>query len=177
VGPPWEARVARAARAVGPPVMICAVSWLSRLSVRARAALILGVVLFLLISGVLARFLSVENVEREGVLTLLQAQAAGNERAMLDDQSGCRRRVACVATTRANISHLRRRGSVKILTLTSATAYSLSGSTGATRVAWTVIGELPLVQCVQVKRTGNFLTGVSLRVLSVSAPIPNSSDC
>jgi hypothetical protein len=66
---------------------------------------------------------------------------------------------------------------VKILTLTSPTAYSLTGATGATRVAWTVIGQLPIVQCVKVKRTGNFLTGVSVALLSIGAAIPNEGDC
>ena len=29
-----------------------------------------------------------------------------------------------------------------------------------TRLAWTVIGRLPVVQCVQVSRTGNVLAGL-----------------
>ncbi|HTA15869.1 MAG TPA: hypothetical protein VK781_13520, partial [Solirubrobacteraceae bacterium] len=72
---------------------------------------------------------------------------------------------------------LRRAGSVKILSLTSHTAYSPTGATAPTRVAWTVIGRLPVVQCVVVKRTGNPLTGVSVALLSLSAPIPNEGDC
>ena len=64
---------------------------------------------------------------------------------------------------KANASNprLRRSGAVKILSLNSPTAYSLTSATGTTRLAWTVIGKLPVVQCVEVSRTGNFLTGIT----------------
>lgn len=136
-----------------------------------------GVVLFVAISGLLARFLSTEGAERDDVLAVLQAQAAGNVQGMLDGQAGCRHSPSCVATTRANASRLRRRGAVKILTLTSATAYTLTSATGQTRVAWTVIGKLPVVQCVEVRRTGDFLKGISVTLVSIGAPIENEADC
>ena len=66
---------------------------------------------------------------------------------------------------------------MKILNLESPTAYSLTGATGRTRLAWTVLGTLPVVQCIEVRRTGNFLAGVNVRLLSLSAPIPNEGDC
>jgi hypothetical protein len=138
---------------------------------------VLGLVLFLAISGLLARFLSTENVERDDVLALLQAEASGNEEGMLSQLSGCRLSPACVASVKTNAAAVRRSGSVKILSLTSHTAYSLTGATDPTRVAWTVIGHLPTVQCVKVKRTGNFFAGVSVALLSLSAPIPNEGDC
>ena len=92
---------------------------------------------------------------------------------------GCPQSQSCVALVRANASNprLRRSGAVKILSLKSSTAYALSGTSGKTRVAWTVIGKLPVVQCVEVRRTGNFLKGITIRLLSLSAPIPNEADC
>jgi hypothetical protein len=144
---------------------------------RRLALLALGVVLFLAISGLLARFLSTENAERDDLLALLQAEISGNEEGMLSQLSGCRASPVCVASVKANATALRRSGSVKILSLTSHTAYSLTGATAPTRVAWTVIGHLPTVQCVKVKRTGNFLTGVSVALLSLSRPISNEWDC
>ena len=66
---------------------------------------------------------------------------------------------------------------MKILQLESTTAYSLSGATGKTRLAWTVIGTLPVVQCVDVRRTGNFLTGIHVQLLGLSAPIDNEGIC
>jgi hypothetical protein len=158
------------------PVLV-AKRW-ARLPRGRRLALIaLGWVLFLAISGMLARFLSTENVERDNVLAALRAQASGDEHGMLSQLSGCRASPACDADVKANAAALRRSGSVKILSLTSSTAYSLTGATGITRVAWTVIGRLPVVQCVKVKRTGNFLSGVSVTLLSVSKPISNEADC
>jgi hypothetical protein len=135
------------------------------------------VVLFVAISGVLARFLSTEGTERDDVLAVLKAQAAGNLQGMLDRQAGCRQSPSCLQTTRANAIKLRRRGAVKSLTLKSATAYTLTSATGKTRVAWTVIGKLPVVQCVEVRRSGNFLQGISVTVVSISAPISNEADC
>ena len=84
-----------------------------------------------------------------------------------------------MARVRANAAspRLRRKGAVKILLINSDTAYSPFGATGASRVAWTVIGTLPVVQCVEVERTGNFLTGIHLKLLSISAPIDNEDDC
>jgi hypothetical protein len=143
-----------------------------------RIALIaLGVLLFLAISAALARFLSVENVERDDEAALLTAQVRGEPEAMLGKMSGCRERASCVAMVRANARRLRRAGEPKILSLKSSTAYSLAGATGRTRLAWTVIGRLPVVQCVDVRRTGNALTGIHIHVLALSAPIPNAADC
>jgi hypothetical protein len=136
-----------------------------------------GVVLFVGISGLLARFLSAEGVERDDIFAVLQAQAAGNLQGMLDGQTGCRQSPSCIQSTRANAIELRRRGAVKILTLKSATAYTLTSATGKTRVAWTVIGKLPVVQCVEVRRRGNFLQGISVTLVSISAPISNEGDC
>jgi hypothetical protein len=137
-------------------------------------------VLLLAIGGLLARFLSTENAERDDDLALIEAQAKGDLQGMLDQLSGsCRESPSCLATVRADASNprLRRAGAVKVLLLNSATAYSLTGATGTTRFAWTVIGQLPVVQCIEVRRTGNFLEGVTVTLLSVSAPISSEADC
>jgi hypothetical protein len=136
-------------------------------------------VLFLAISVLLARFLQVENVERDADLALIQSETKGDAAAMIRQISGCQDEPACVAgvNTNASNSRLRRNGAVKILLLQSQTGYSLFGATGKTRLAWTVIGKLPVVQCVDVKRTGNFLTGINVKLIGLSAPIPNENDC
>ncbi len=132
-----------------------------------------------MISGLLARFLSAENTERDADLALIEAQARGDVAGMISRISGCRVSPACVAGVRADASNPRllRRGGVKILQLTSPTAYSLTGATGRTRLAWTVIGKLPVVQCVGVRRSGNAVTGIEITLVSLSAPIPNEADC
>ncbi len=140
-------------------------------------AVAIAIVLFLGLSVLLARYLATENTERDDLLAVLRAQAAGDANGVIERISGCRARPGCVAQARQNAESLRRPGSVKILSLTSHTAYSLTGATAPTRVAWTVIGRLPVVQCVQVRRSGNFLTGVSVALLSLSKAIPNEGDC
>ncbi len=136
-----------------------------------------GVLLFVAISGLLARFFSVENEEREDLVSVLQAEANGNAQAMLNHLADCRASAKCTAMVHEDALKLRRAGPVKILTLTSHTAYALTGKTAPTRVAWTVIGHLPVVQCVQVKRTGNALTGISVKLQSIGAQIPGEADC
>lgn len=156
--------------------------WLSLAPARRRLLRTLfaaSVVLVLFVSGLLARFLSVENAERADELALIQAEVNGNAAAMLDQLSGCRHSTSCIASVRANASNpsLRRAGAVKILQLESKTAYSLSDTTGKTRLAWTVIGSLPVVQCVSVRRTGSFLAGIHVHLIGLSAPIDKEGTC
>jgi hypothetical protein len=40
-----------------------------------------------------------------------------------------------------------------------------------------VIGTLPVVQCVEVRRTGSFLTGIHVHLVGVSAPISGEGRC
>jgi hypothetical protein len=144
------------------------------------ALVALGVVIFLLISGLLARFLQTENVERDADLALIQAETRGDVQAMLSQIAGCRRSPACVASVRANAADPRTRkpGAVKILELTSPTAYSLFGSSGQTRFAWSEIKRtLPVVQCIDVRRTGNFLSGITVELTGLSKPIENEGEC
>jgi hypothetical protein len=148
-----------------------------RLRRRHIVPILLGLAVFLLLSAMLARFLSTENVERDDVLAALEAETTGNERALFSQLSGCRAIPDCVSDVEWNTAHLRRGGSIKIVSLTSATAYSLTGATGHTRVAWVVLGRLPVVQCATVKRTGSFFTGISVSLLVLSKPIPNEGNC
>jgi hypothetical protein len=144
-----------------------------------RTLFAVGVILVLIVSVLLARFLSAESVERNDDAALLQAEVGGDVAGMLNHLSGCRSNPSCLAVVKADASNprLRRHGSVKILRLDSNTAYSLSGSTGKTRVAWTVLGTLPVVQCVDVRRTGNFLSGIHVQLIGLSAPIDNEGIC
>ncbi len=152
--------------------------WWRRLSRAKRIAIVaIGVALFLAISGLLARFLSTENAERADILTVLQAQARGDSARVLALLHGCSAHPGCVTSVRASARKLRRPGAVKILSITSPTAGSLTSATGTTRVAWTVIGTLPVVQCVALRRSGNFLKGFEITLLSLSAPIGSEADC
>jgi hypothetical protein len=150
-----------------------------RRRVRRRLLIALGVIVFLVLSALLARFLTSDNLEREEDVALIEAEARGDAAGMIAKLSGCRQKPTCVALQRKNASNprMRRAGEVKVLSLSSATANSPTGATGTTRLAWTVLGQLPVVQCIEVKRSGNALTGVHVALLSLSAPINNEADC
>jgi hypothetical protein len=135
-----------------------------------------GVVAFLAISLVLARYLTTENRERDAVYALLRDQARGDAKAMLDRLDGCDAR--CRADVQANARRLARPGAVKILAYQSPTAYALGSAEGQTRVAWTIVDrQLPVVQCVEVQRTGNVLAGRAINLRRLNVPIDRQGSC
>jgi hypothetical protein len=136
-----------------------------------------AVLLCLVVGALLARYLSVENVERHDILVVLQAQARGEAARELELLDGCAASPSCAATVRASAARLRRPGSVKLLSVISPTAGSLTGKTGTTRVAWTVLGRAPVVQCVRVRHSGDLLSGYKTTLLSLSAPISSEGHC
>jgi hypothetical protein len=143
---------------------------------RAKLLIAVGVVLFLGISLLLARYLSTENRERDAVYALLRDQARGDVRGMLRRLDGCDAR--CRADVEANARRLKRPGSVKILAYDSSTAYALGAASGRTRVAWTIVNrQLPVVQCVEVQRTGTVLTGRAINLRRLSVPIDSTGSC
>ncbi len=150
-----------------------------RRRIQLRALLAVVALLILLVGALLARWLQTENVERDDELALIQAEARGDVNAMLARLSDCRNSPACVQAVRRNTAdpRLRRAGAVKILSLISPTENALGSSSGKTRLAWTVLGKLPVVQCVEVHRSGNFFSGMSVTLVSLSAPIANEGKC
>ncbi|MEN3280699.1 MAG: hypothetical protein V7607_1839 [Solirubrobacteraceae bacterium] len=136
----------------------------------------LGAIVFLAISFLLARYLSTENRERDAVFGLLRDQARGDAQAMLRRLNGCDAR--CRANVEADARRLKRAGDVKILAYGSSTSYALGHSEGPTRVAWTIVDkQLPVVQCVQVERTGNVLAGTTINLRRLSVPIDRQGTC
>ncbi len=146
------------------------------MSRRTKLLIAVGVVAFLAISFVLARYLTTENRERDAVYALLRDQARGDARAMLDRLDGCDAR--CRAAVQADARRLKRPGEVKILAYDSSTSYALGGASGPTRVAWTIIDrQLPVVQCVEVVRGGNVVTGATISLRRLSVPIDRQGTC
>jgi hypothetical protein len=138
----------------------------------------LGVLVFLAISFELARFFNTETQERNAVFVLLKEQARGDAAAMIARLYRCDTDPACKTTASRNAARLRRKGEVKILAYDSKTAYALGAKRGPTRVAWTVIDNgLPVVQCVDVERTGTVLAGRAIRLRRLSPPIDRQGTC
>jgi hypothetical protein len=135
----------------------------------------LALAVFLIVSALLARWLGTENAERSAVLHLLEAQARGDAGAMLR-RLDCRDD-ACVARVRENARELRAPGRVTLVRLDSGTSHSLGGATAPTRVVWITPGRLTTVQCVLIRRSGTPVSGMSVTLLDLSAPIDREAAC
>ncbi|MET0603703.1 MAG: hypothetical protein ABW167_17095 [Baekduia sp.] len=149
---------------------------LARRPSRRLVAIAVPVTLVVLAVGFFsARFLTTENRERDAIFTLLQREAAGDERGVLAQLRGCD--AACAAKVRAFLPKVTGAGSVKIARLDSGTSYTLGTSTGTSRVVWVHgVDSRPIVQCVTVRRHGGPLTGRSVSLLRLSAPLADNED-
>lgn len=143
---------------------------------RRLLAIAVPVTLLVLVVGFfVARWLTTENRERDVVFGLLEREAAGDERGVLADLHGCD--AACVQKVRAFLPRVKGAGAVKIARLDSGTAYTFGDATGTTRVVWVHgVETRPIVQCVVVRRHGGPLTGRSVSLLRLSAPLADNED-
>lgn len=139
--------------------------------------LALGVLAFLAISVGLARVLSANGAERSAILALLEAQARGDAPAVVARVEGCAERPACVATARANARRLHAPGRVELVRLDASTSFSLGGSDGVARVVWKTPSSTTFVQCVDVRRGGDVIVGLTVELRALSRPIGHEAAC
>jgi hypothetical protein len=133
------------------------------------------VIVFLAVSFVVARFLTTENKERNAIYDVLRAEAAGDAGRVLEQLDDCD--AVCAAKVRAFAPRLRGDAAVKIARLDSRTSYSLGDDTGFSRVVWVAgVKARPVVQCVLVRRRGSPLTGRSVSLLALTAPLADNED-
>lgn len=144
-----------------------------------RLWIVPAVLLFLAISVELARFLSASGAERSDVVALLRDQGRGDVPAMLGRLHGCAPDPACVAQVRANAARLRVDGRVKILLLESHSAYTLSSTTGVSRVAWTDIDHptRTAVQCITVRKSWSLIHGARVQLRRIGPRIGDEASC
>ena len=133
------------------------------------------VVVVLVVSAFVARWLNNDTHERSLVTQLLRAQARGDADAMLDVLR-CPD-AACEALVRTNAQRLRGRGDLKIALYQTRTGHALTSRTGQVRVVWFTPGRLTTVQCVLVRRQGSAIAGMTVSLLRLSAPIGRESSC
>jgi hypothetical protein len=139
--------------------------------------IVVGVVVFLFISALLARALSVGGAENSAITALVRAEARGDRAAVIADISGCGRQPACRARAAQNVTALKRPGNVQIIEINPSAGFSLGSSLGTARVAWLAGGSLPRVQCIRVQRAGDVLSGYRVKLLKVSVRIRSNADC
>jgi hypothetical protein len=136
-----------------------------------------GVVVFLVVSALLARVFSVGGAEQSAITSVLQAEARGDAAAIVSRIRDCRRSAACQARARTDAAALRRAGSVSVIKLDQSAGFSLGSTLGTARVAWRVGNGLPIVQCVRVRRAGNVVSGLRVELLEISRRIPSDNAC
>ncbi len=136
-----------------------------------------GVVLFLLVSAILARAFSVDSAERSAITSLVQAEARGDAAAVAGRITGCSASTACQARVAADAGVLHHPGSVTIIQIQTSSSFSLTSTLGTARVAWSVGGSLPIVQCLRVRHAGNVLSGLRVELLALSKRIASDADC
>lgn len=147
-------------------------------TLRTALAISFGIAAFLVVSFLVARWLTAENRERNAVVDVLRAQAAGDAPAIVAAVSGCAESAACRATAALRARTLRRPGTVRVLAYQSSTSHALGSASGYTRVAWnTTDRDLPVVQCLRVRRSGVAFLGGTVAVTAVGPRIPGVGTC
>lgn len=148
------------------------------MSRRSRILLILTAIgVFLVVSGLLARALSVDGAERAAITSLLDAEARGDSAAMIAQIYRCAARPTCRRRAMADAAYLRRPGEVLILELNPSAGFSFGATVGTARVAWQAGSALPIVQCVRVRRAGSILSGYRVQLLRLSVRIKTDAAC
>jgi len=136
-----------------------------------------GILLFLVVSAVLARVFSANSAEQAAITSLVQSEARGDVNAIVGAVQDCRTDPACQQRAALNAAALKHAGAVSIIQLQPSTSFSLGGTQGTARVAWNVGGSLPIVQCIKVRRAGNPVSGLSVQLLVVSKRIASDAAC
>ena len=135
------------------------------------ALLVVGAVGFFV-----ARWLQTDGVERGKVERLLEAQGRGDVDAMAAEIADCY--AGCRARLRRLADRLQKPGEdLTIARYDSETSRALGDEEGPTRVVWFLGRDLPTVQCVQIRRRGTPVTGPSVTLLRLSAPIGREQSC
>jgi len=137
----------------------------------------LGLIVFLVLSALLTRALTVGGAEQSAITSLLQAEARGDAAAMATRITDCGQSPACRDRAATDAGQLRHPGPVSVIRLDASAGFSLGGTLGTARVVWRTDGNLPVVQCVRVRRAGNVFSGFRVELLEISRRIPTNHDC
>jgi hypothetical protein len=139
--------------------------------------LALAALAFVAATALVARVLTVGNAERNTVVAILRAQARGDERGVLARLRGCRDNPPCRAQVRGALASTRRPGEFKVLRYDGPGGVPLGGRQGTARIAWKAGRALSVVQCVKLRTDGDPVSGYSVRVVALGAPIARDGSC
>ena len=140
-------------------------------------AIAAALIVFLVISALLARVFSANAAEQSAITALVKAEARGDASAIMAEVASCSATPSCRARARENAAALRHPGKVSIIQIQASTSFSIADTLGTARVAWNVGGSLPIVQCVRVRRRGNAISGLHVELTEVSRRIKSDAPC
>jgi hypothetical protein len=141
------------------------------------ASIALAVVLFLVVSALLARAFNAGDAEDAAITSLVQAEARGDSAEVISLITGCSASAACRARAAANTAALRHPGRVSIAEINPSSTFSVASTEGTARVAWVAGDSLPRVQCLRVRHAGSLLQGFTIELLTLSRRIASDADC
>jgi hypothetical protein len=141
------------------------------------ALIALGVVVFVVVSAVLARAFSIDGAETSAITSVLQAEARGDAAGVVARIRDCGLSPACRARAATNAAALRNSGQVTVIKDDASAGFSLGSTVGTARIAWRIGNGLPIVQCVRVRRAGNVFSGLRIELLEISRRIPSDHAC
>jgi hypothetical protein len=141
------------------------------------ASIGLAVVLFVVISVLVARAVGVGDAQNAAVTALVRSEVRGDTNGVIALISGCARSASCRARAAQLVATLRRPGLLSILQVQPSTNVAVTGSVGTARVAWLVGSSLARVQCIRVRNAGNVLSGFTIEILQVSGRLASDATC
>lgn len=141
------------------------------------ASIALALVLFVVISVLVARAVGVGDAQSAAITALVRAEVGGDTNGVITLISGCEHSVTCRARAVYLAATMRHPGAVSILQVQPSSNVAVTGSVGTARVAWLVGSSLPRVQCVRVRNAGNVFAGFTIEILQVSARLPADATC
>lgn len=136
-----------------------------------------AVVLFLVVSALLARVFSVDGAERGAITSLVQAEARGDQAEVVSDIDGCGASPSCRSQIARDVAPLRRAGTVEIIQINPSAGFSLGSTLGTARVAWETNKSLPITQCLRIRRAGNAISGLRVELLAITPRLQTDADC
>lgn len=139
--------------------------------------IVLAIVLFLVISALLARAFNVGGAEDAAITNLVRAEGRGDTKAVIALISGCASSPACRAHAARLSAKLRHPGAVATVAIQNSSSFSLGSTVGTTRVVWIAGQSLPRTQCVRVRHAGSVIAGFRIELLKVSPRIVTDADC
>ena len=139
---------------------------------------LIGVIVFVAGSLAMGRVLAARGAERSLLEGVIRDQAKGDSAALASGLPNCETGTKCRTQVDALVKKVSGPGKpLEILQITGGVGSGPGPAEGVARIAWHTGEDLPVVQCVVVKKSGSVVSGFSLEIVKVSNPIDREGAC